>query len=139
MNKTILSIISVAVIVGGASFYGGMRYAKSSAASAGTSQFGAFRGANGEGANAAGIMQSGRRIGGMRGGFVAGEIISKDDKSVIVKLQDGSSKIVFFFDATEIGKIATGASSDLETGKTVMVTGTTNQDGSITAQSIQLR
>ena len=83
--------------------------------------------------------QGGRRIGGMRGGFVDGEIISKDDKSVIVKLQDGSSKIVFFSDATEIGKIATGASSDLETGKTVAVNGSTNQDGSVTAKSIQLR
>ena len=73
------------------------------------------------------------------GGFTAGEIIAKDDKSVTVKLQNGGSKIVFLSDSTEITKSAEGALSDLEIGKNISVNGTTNSDGSVTAHTIQLR
>ena len=43
---------------------------------------------------------------GSRMGFrpVNGEIISADEKTVTVKLQDGSSKIVLFSDKTTINK-----------------------------------
>ncbi|MCL5090523.1 MAG: DUF5666 domain-containing protein, partial [Patescibacteria group bacterium] len=69
---------------------------------------------------------------------VRGEIISSDDKSITVKLNDGSSKIVFFSEKTEYVKSATAAKSDLKSGNTVMIMGSTNSDGSITAQNIQI-
>jgi len=93
------------------------------------------------GANASVGLRGGLGGGGGQqgGGFTAGEIIAKDDKSVTVKLQAGGSKIVFLSGSIEITKFAAGALSDIEIGKNISVSGTVNSDGSITAQSIQLR
>lgn len=129
-NKLISLVVGVAIIVGGVSFYGGMKY--------GQSKISQFAGA-GNGmrvrSGGAGVGFGGRTA----GGFVNGEILTKDSQSVTIKMRDGSSKIVFYSASTEVGKTVNGASSDLEVGKNVSVNGTPNPDGSITAQSIQLR
>ncbi len=148
MNKTLLSILIVAIAVGGGAFYGGMKYGQSKSTGGFSNltpeqrqqRFGQM------GANISGPMpgRTGNRAGA---NFVSGEIIATDDpatgngagKSITVKMRDNGSKIIFYSDATEISKFASGASSDLEIGKTVTANGTANSDGSITAQSIQLR
>jgi len=128
-------IIAAGALAGGA-FYGGMTYGENKTTQ-GISQERQQRFQQMD-ASATGAM--GGRSGNQAGNnFVTGEILSKDDKSITVKLRDGSSKIIFFSDTTEVDKFTSGSSSDLEVGKTVMITGKTNQDGSITAQSIQLR
>ena len=129
-TNTIIVFIIIAVLIGAGAFYGGMVYGKSQNGSAFNS--GRFQGFNGNGA------QRGVRP-GANGGLVSGQILSQDDKSVTLKLLDGGSKIIFFSDSTQITKSATGAVTDLTTGKNLMVTGTTNTDGSITAQTIQIR
>lgn len=138
MNKLISVAAIVAVVVGGGAFYGGMKYAE------GKSPRGRFQ--QGLGANAGDAFgqdhgggprgQGGQRSGG---GFASGEIISKDDKSITVKMRDGGSKIIFYSDTTEVGKFVNAMVADLEVGKNVTVNGTANQDGSLTAQSIQIR
>ena len=130
MKKNILIIMGIIVlgIVIGVSFYGGMTYAKNQRNGARTFQQGT------------GNMQGfGNRQQGGAGSIVIGDIISKDDKNITVKLRDGGSKIIFYSDTTQISKMATGTASDLATGTSVSVTGTTNSDGSVTAQSVQIR
>ena len=139
MNRTLIIIIAVALLAGGGAFYGGMKYGQSKA----LGNLGNFRNLSSQERQqmGAGITGSfGNRTGNQTGaGFINGEIISKDNQSITVKMRDNSSKIIFYSGTTEISKFASGASGDLEVGKTVMVNGTANQDGSLTAQSIQVR
>ncbi len=135
MKKSLPIVIGVALLVGIGSFYGGMRYAQAKAPARGA-RMGQATGGNGQFQGAAG--RNGAARSGM-GGFVNGDILANDGKTLTVKLRDGGSKIVFLGDTTEILKSVAGAASDLEVGKAVMVIGKTNDDGSMTAQNIQLR
>lgn len=116
------------IIIGGLSFYGGMKYQQRKIPSFGNgTQMRAF---NGNGANT-----NQRRMGN---GQVVGEIVSVDDKSIDVKSNDGSSKIILLSDSTAINKATSGQKSDLVVGEKVVVFGTSNSDGSISGTNIQL-
>lgn len=132
--KKILPILTTAIIIGGIAFYGGMQYGKSASAQSNTGQN------NLQNLGQAG-GNGGRRNGGFgqTGGVVAGDIISKDEKSITLKLQNGGSKIVFLSTGTRIMKSIGGSVSDLIVGERVTATGAANSDGSVVAQSIQLR
>lgn len=136
MNKLFLSVFITALLAGSGAFYGGLKYAQTK---------NTFNRGAGNFANLTPEQRQERFGGQMRGGatrnsgLISGEILSKDEKSITVKLSDGGSKIVFYSDTTTIGKIIDGASSDLEVGKQITVVGAANGDGSLTAQSIQLR
>ena len=73
------------------------------------------------------------------GGFVNGELVKKDSTSFSIKQRDGNMKLVLITSSTKAMKMSEGALSDFATGQQVMVTGSTNSDGSITAQTVQIR
>jgi ribosomal protein L2 len=128
-NNVIIITVLVAIIAAGAGFFGGMQYQKSQRPAGGqfaNRQFG--QGSQGQFV----------RRNGQSGGAVIGQILSLDDKSITVKMPDGSSKIVILSEATAINKQAEGTKSDLKTGENVAVFGSANADGSVTAQNIQL-
>lgn len=132
MQKIFFAVLATAILAGGASFFGGMKYAQNQAQADRQQRMQQF-GGTGNG------FRNGAQGNRSAGGFASGEILSKDDKSITIKMRDGGSKIIFYSGVTEIGKFVTGAVSDLAVGKTVSVNGTANSDGSITAQSMQVR
>lgn len=129
--KVIVPIILVLVGLG-AGFFGGYQYRnyvlrkRTTSLTGGTAQ--RFTGTrNGQG-----------MVAGARGGAVIGSVISEDDKSVTVKMNDGSTKIVLFSSSTTYSNTASAQKSDLKVGSQVAVFGTANSDGSVTAGSIQI-
>ncbi|HTE48740.1 MAG TPA: DUF5666 domain-containing protein [Candidatus Paceibacterota bacterium] len=126
-NNKKISLVVIGIIVLASAFYGGMTYGGNNVRASMISRSAAFGGARGN------------RSGQGMGGFTTGEIISKDDKSITVSLMGGGSKIIFLDTSTKVSKQAVGTIDDLAVGTQVSVTGTPNQDGSLNAQSVQIR
>jgi hypothetical protein len=76
---------------------------------------------------------------GAGGGFVAGQIVSVASGTMVVQLPNGNSANVFFSGSTQIIKPQLTSASALTPGAQVMVGGTTNADGSVSAMTIQIR
>jgi len=140
MAKKIILIILVLIIIGGGAFYGGMKYGQSKSPLSGISRQN-FQ-------NQANVRGNGR---GTVANFLSGEVISKDEQSLTLKMParqnfveqnlggpDGGSKIIFFSTSTAISKMTDGSINDIEIGKQIMVSGQQNSDGSYTAKTIQL-
>lgn len=129
MKKTILIVLGL-VIIGGGGFYGGIKYDQNKTVTNRQNRFVANAGGNFAG-RAGGIARS--------GGAVSGEVLAKDEKSITVKIRDGGSKIVFFSSKTNVSKSVDGSADDVKIGGEVSVFGSAGQDGSIVADSIQIR
>lgn len=123
--KLIVWVVVMLLLISG-SFFGGMKYGQTKKPS-GVPGFAKGQGGLGRANNTRG------------GSMTNGEIISQDDKSVTVKTQDGSSKVIYFSDSTKITKSTTGSTSDLKSGAQVIVSGSSNTDNSVTATDIQIR
>lgn len=122
-------VLIIVLLVAAAGFYGGMTYQKSQRLSFSGGANGQFVGRRfmmGGTGNAQSMMP------------VRGEIISQSSDSITVKLPDGSSKIVNLTAQTKVNKMTSGAVSDLKSGVTVTAIGTTNSDGSVTAQDVSI-
>ena len=151
VKKIISSILIAAVVIGAGSFYAGMKYSQSaSPVVAGQGQGRFAQGGNGGG------MGGGGGRGRNNGGFSGGEIIAKDDKSITVKLRmpgganadasgqnaqntQGGSKIIFLSASTQVMKAVSGSPADLTIGQQITAMGTQNSDGSINADTVQIR
>lgn len=126
-----MTVLLIVVGVGVAAFFGGMKYQESVSQSVRQAGFG-----NG------GMRTVGMRTNGQQNRMgirpVNGEVLSTDEDSVTVKTMDGGSKIVLYTEKTTVNKASAAAKSDIKTGDKVMIIGTENTDGSMTAQNIQL-
>jgi len=137
MNKSLVSGIIVAVVFAGAGFWGGMTYAQSKTTSARS----AFTGGGnfaGRGAGGAG--------GRFAGGATFGTIIAMDPTSITIQMPTSTSttattgtKIVLYDSSTQVQELQTVSATNLKVGQMVMVAGTANSDGSVTASMIQVR
>lgn len=132
-KKTMIIGLAVLVAACGAAFYGGTVFERSHG--------GLPPGAAGftGGPRAFGQAGQGGQM-GMRnlGGGAQGDVIAKDGTSMTVKLADGGSKIVLLAPSTAVAKSSAGTLDDVAVGANVIVTGTANADGSITAQSVRV-
>lgn len=128
MKRNLIITIVVSLFVGALAFYGGMMY--------GTQKNSALRGPG----NFDRVNMNGQGLVNRQpsGGFANGEVLSKDEQSITIKLRDGGSKIVLLSASTTVAKMADGSMNDVIVGSNVMVTGTSNSDGSLSAKSIQL-
>jgi len=133
-------IAIAAIVVGGAGgFFGGMKYAQSKTPSGRGLVSGQFQNLTAAERQQLGFGR-GTGTGGNGNGFISGQILNKNDKSITVQLpNNGGSKIIFYSPSTAVGKTVEGTSADLAVGETVTANGTANSDGSITAASIQIR
>ncbi len=129
-NKIIIAIL--VVVVAAASFYGGTMYAGSRRSTA--FGLGGTGGANGG--------QLRQRFGGNGANSnnlaVRGKVTSVGNGSMTVQMNDGSSKIVILSNSTNISQSQSAKTSDIKSGDEVMAFGTSNSDGSVTAQDVQL-
>jgi hypothetical protein len=132
-------LIAVLIVAGGGGFFSGMKYEKQKLTNDPSQLFSAARSGSINGNRQfPGGSNSNRSMRNGFGGGIRGTIASISGTSMTVSLTDGSSKIVIVPSSATISKSTTGTSADLTTGQTVMVTGTTNSDGSTTATSVQL-
>lgn len=126
MKNTYIVPVLLIIIFSGVSFFVGTRYQQSKIPNFANRDF----------RQIVGDRAAGR--GRLAGGQIMGEIISTDDKSITVKLADGSSKIIILSSTTSINKASEASTTDLVVGEKVAIFGTTSQDGLVTAQNIQL-
>lgn len=143
-NIVIVTIVCAA-IAGAGGFWGGTIYQKSQI----TTMMGNQMGGRGEG-----VSQLGRNgmngntskttnnnvpaMNGRGGGAISGEVTAKDDKSLTVKMTDGSSKIVIISDSTTYHLSAESDLNKIDVGTKVATFGTSNADGTLTANSIEI-
>jgi hypothetical protein len=79
------------------------------------------------------------RAGGAGGGFVAGTVSAIDSDSITLQLANGNSENVFYSSSTSVIEPMPASISSVTPGTMVMIGGTTDSSGNLTASSIQIR
>jgi hypothetical protein len=143
MNRAVMIVLGVllVIVVAAGSFYGGMVYGKNHAETtlpiAG--EGGEFPGPRGQ------FGQRGSQVGAEEGqllrdqsGMLFGEIQSIGDGELTVTDANGEQITVYVAGTTLIQKQAEVTLADLEEGETVIISGNRDDDGNITARSLQV-
>lgn len=130
-NKLILAVI-VSLFVG---VTGGFLVGKNQAVGIGGENRENFRGGTAGMGNRPGGVGLNRMVGFRP---INGEIISVEEGSMTVKTEDGSTKLILVSDKTVYNQTTKINRDSLKVGDKIGAFGTTNQDGSVSAQNIQI-
>jgi hypothetical protein len=76
---------------------------------------------------------------GAGGGFTTGQITAVTPQSITLQLANGNSEVVLYSSSTAVTQPTAVSAANLAVGTNVMVAGTSNSDGSVTATTIQVR
>jgi hypothetical protein len=129
-------IIAIAALVGG--FLWGKSAAAGSVTAAGRTGAGRFA----LGSSTTGFAGRGG-FGGAAGaggaGLATGQVLSVSGDSLTLQLANGNSENIFFSSSTQVIVPQPAPLSTIQSGTMVMVEGTTNSDGSVTASTIEVR
>jgi len=140
--KKILLVIITFIIAGSGAFYGGIRYqqSKNSLENLSHQNFQSLSEEQRQQIFSANIGDKLRQGAGKESGqnFITGEVITKDEESLTLKILDSGSKIVFFSASTKILKTIDGSINDIVAGNQITVSGEQNSDGSYTAKVVQV-
>ena len=144
MNRAVTIILGVllVVVVAAGSFYGGMVYGKNQAETtfpvAGEGgEFPMARGQFGQRPGSQGGAEAGQLLRD-QSGMLFGEIQSIGNGELTVTDPNGEQITVYVGDTTLIQKQATVTLDALEEGETVIISGNRDDDGNITARSLQV-
>jgi len=135
MKKHFFCLLSIA-IVGVLAFFAGLMLGKNQASQTAQPDFGSF-------ANSQQLRDPSVRFnqpgGQANSAVISGEIISKDESNLTIKLLEGGSQIIYISGSTIFNKTLESSLSDFSVGEQISVIGQTNDDGSVVAQSVQTR
>lgn len=137
-QNMIVACTVTAVVAGSIGFFGNNLYQQSQR----NSRFPQMENRTGNGQNNFGTNRqvNGSIQPGMmgRGGALNGEVTAKDNKTLTIKLSDGSSKIVILSDNTTYRTSTETTQDKVEIGTKIAAFGTTSTDGTTVATSIEV-
>ncbi len=129
----IIWAIVTAIALGGGFFWGKSIVASTAINRTGTGRFAFASSTSGGFAGRAGLGA------GAGGGFAVGQVASIDSNSLMLQLPNGNSENVYYSSSTQVIIPQPSSISKIKSGTMVMIGGTQNIDGSMTATTIQVR
>jgi hypothetical protein len=141
MNRVVMIglVVLAAVVIAAGSFYGGMVYGKGQAEATfpALDDGAGFGGRRGQQVSPGAEADSGQ-FADRQGNMLFGEIQSIGTGELTVTDANGEQITVYVADTTLIQKQAEVTLADLEQGETVVISGNRDDDGNITARSLQV-
>lgn len=129
-QNIVIACAVTAIVTGGAGFWGGTRYSGERRTM--------MRVQNTEGRPYGNRVTQGGPSAPMGQRSTAGEVTAKDDKSITVKMNDGSSRMIILSDKTTYRTSEESSLDVITVGTKVAVFGESSNDGSMTAASIEI-
>ena len=140
-TKVLIAALAL-VVVGGGAFYGGMKYGENRVLQDPTALFQEMRGQFGQRMQIQGQFPDGMPTPGagdarrpVLGGSV-GTVQEIEGNTLFINTEEGTVRVLTT-DTTFIEKYASVDLADLDVGEQVIVSGSQNDDGSVTARSIR--